>query len=829
MAGRTDNVCQSGGTRSPPSYVLVTTYMWLLAAVLNRMTDMKKLVEDMLEKMQFHTDLMVALKDKTQGDILVKPRDGPPIPAHRALLSNSTICKEMLEKHSFSLLLASDTYKIPFLKKFCENRILGSLDKSNALDVMEISEACSSQKLKESAMRSVVQHLEDVVFSPKHDGFALRNPLLSVEITRAVLREARDWKRSHDIPKRNISDRANYIFHKNYGVQDLIDVLRDCASNNSIREGKAVHGYLVKLNFCVQDAGGSLVLFNHVAYMYVKCSHFTDACRLFDEMPERNAFSWTVMIVGSTENELYLDGFKFFLEMLSEGVCPDKFAYSTVIQSCIGLGRVEFGKMVHALITKSEFSSNTFINTSLLNMYAKFGEVNDSVVLFETMNDHSQVTWNAMISGLASNNLNLEAYSKFCSMMKEEFEPNIYTFSSVLKAIGKLGDNVRKMHGLLAKFGDESRVLSADNALMDAYAKCEHIEGVTKIFRSMKERDVISWTTVVRAYAQCLEEEQALNTFLMMLEENVIPNQFTFSSILVTCASLCLLEFGRQVHGLLLKEGFMGYDDCVESTLINMYAKCGSIDEAERVFEKIVNPDVISWTAIILGYAQHGLSDHALSLFRKMEESGMKPTSVTIFHGGLVDEGLLYFQSMKEKYGLVPEMEHYACVVDLLSRVGHLDDAMEFINGMPIEPTEMVWQTLLGACRVRGNVDLGEIAARKILSVRPDYSATYVLLANTYIETGSLDDGLSLRHAMKVRGVKKEPGCSWIVTGGRVHKFFSRDQQHVRKGEIYAKLDELMEKMEATGYQGLEKNKWDKVRVAMNWAKMAINLGRVAY
>ncbi|XP_058072092.1 pentatricopeptide repeat-containing protein At3g53360, mitochondrial-like [Magnolia sinica] len=718
-------------------------------------------------------------------------------------------------------------------------------------------------------------------------------------------------ERSHEITRSKIYSQTNFNSNGKPEIQTFIDLLRDCASKKSILEGKKAHGYLLKSNFDVEHAGKWLVLFNHVAYMYAKCSNFTYARRVFVEMPERNVFSWTVMIVGSTDNGLFLDGFRFFCEMQSHGVRPDKFAYTTVVQSCIGLDSVEYGKMVHAQIAKSEFSSNTFVNTSLLTMYAKFGKINDSVLLFKTMNLHNQVTWNAMISGFALNNLNLEPYDCFQSMMEEGFEPNIFTFASVLKAVGKLGDvckgrqvhsyvrecnlesnvvagtalidmyskcgcltdarsvfdknftncevntpwnamisgysqggfcedaldlftqmrvknvymdlftygsvfnalagirclhNVREVHGLVTMFGDDSRVLSVNNALMDAYAKCGSLEDAGKVFESMEERDVVSWTTMLTAYAQCLEGEKVLNVFSMMRQDNVKPNQFTFSSVLIACASLCLLDYGRQVHGLLCKDGFRG-DDCVESALIDMYAKCGSIAEAEKVFEEIINPDIVSWTAIIWGYAQHGFSNRALRHFREMEDSGIKPNKVTILcvlfacsHGGMVNEGLLYFDSMKERYGLMPEMEHYACVVDILARVGRFDDAMEFINGMPINPTEMVWQTLLGACRVHGNVELGEIAAKKILSVRPDYSATYVLLSNTYIETGSLSNGLSLRNVMKERGVKKEPGFSWIVIGGRVHKFFAGDQNHPRKEDIYAKLDELREKMKAMGY-----------------------------
>ncbi|GAV79491.1 PPR domain-containing protein/PPR_2 domain-containing protein/PPR_3 domain-containing protein, partial [Cephalotus follicularis] len=691
-------------------------------------------------------------------------------------------------------------------------------------------------------------------------------------------------------------------------VQSLIDLLRDSIDIESLKQAKAVHGFVLKSNFSGKDLS---VLLNHVAHAYSKCSNYGSACRVFDEMSNRNIFSWTVMIVGSTENGLFFDGFNFFCEMVNHGILPDKYAYSAIMQTCIGLHSIEIGTIVHAQIVIRGFACHEFVSTSLLNMYAKLGRIEDSFKVFNGLNDHNLVSWNAMISGFTLNGLHLEAFDHFLRMKDEGVSPNMYTLVSVSKAVGKMVDVDRgkvvhrfasdlglrsnvlvgtalidmyskcgslddarsvfdsnfvnfgvnppwnamisgysqcgschealvlfvkmcqkevkadvysycsafnaiatlrcprlaeQVHGKVLKSGHYMMVTSVSNAIADSYAKCGALENVRKIFDRMEDRDLVSWTTLITAYSQCSEWENALSIFSQMREEGFIPNQFTFSSILVSCASLCFLEFGRQVHGLLCKAG-LETDKCMESVLIDMYAKCGSITEAEKVFKRISNPDTVSWTAIISGYAQHGLVEEALALFRKMEVFGVKPSAVTLLcvlfacsHRGMVEEGLHYFLLMDEKYGLVPEMEHYACIVDLLGRVGRLDDAMEFISKMPIRPDEMVWQSLLGACRVHSNVEFGEIAAQKILSIRPEYSATYVLLSNTYIETGSFKDGQSLRDRMKERGVKKEPGYSWISVKGRVHKFYAGDQRHPQKDGIYALLEELRVKVKSMAY-----------------------------
>lgn len=690
-------------------------------------------------------------------------------------------------------------------------------------------------------------------------------------------------------------------------TQELVDLLHDCARNKSIRDSEAVHGYILKCNLPEEDL---LVLLNHVAYSYSKCLDFSAAKLVFDNLPQRNIFSWTVMIAGSTENGFFNDGIKYFYNMQEGGILPDGFAYSSIIHLCIGIECVDCGKAVHAQVVKRGFACHTFVSTSLLNMYAKLGGIEDSCRVFNNMKEHSEVSWAALISGLAANDLYNEAFNSFLTMKKEGVTSNTFTVTSVLKAIGMLGDigkgkqvhkyvsesgmlsNVRvgtalidmyskcgslhdaksvfnnyinsglnmpwnamisgysiskcseealklyvemcqnniksdiytycsvfntvsdlrwlwfgkQVHGMITKSGYQSTVPSVNNAIADAYSKCGSIEDVKKIFDRMEEKDVVSWTTLVNAYSQSSNWTEALANFLQMREQGFTPNQFTYSVVLVSCANLCFLEYGRQVHGLLHKAGLVT-DSCVESALIDMYCKCGSIKEAGCIFNDISNPDVVSWTAMIWGHAQHGSCAYALQLFRKMEQINIEPNAVTILcvlfacsHSGMVDEGLHYFVSMEETYGIVPEMEHYACIVDLLGRVGRLDDAIEFIKGMPVKPNEMVWQSLLGACRIYGDVELGNVAAEKILSILPDCSSTYVLLSNTYMEAGNPKSGISLRNMMKERGVRKEPGYSWISVKDRVHKFYARDQHHPQKDDIYVQLEMLRKNIKDMGY-----------------------------
>ncbi|KAL7146681.1 hypothetical protein ABFS83_06G057900 [Erythranthe nasuta] len=700
----------------------------------------------------------------------------------------------------------------------------------------------------------------------------------------------------------------NYEFPQKAQRQELVDQLHLCAQKELLREASVIHGYVLKSDFADGDL---LTLLNHVMYAYLKCSDFKSAEIVFDYLPRRNVFSWSVMIVGFNKQALFHDGLSYFCKMMDHGIMPDGFAYSAVLQSCIGMDYVDFGDVVHTQIIVGGFGSNVVVSTALLNMYAKLGKIEDAYRVFRSMAEHNDVSWNAMISGFTANGLHSEAFGHFEKMKDQGFVPNVFTLVSVLKAVGMLGDvdkgkqvheyvsangmqdnivvgtalidmyskcsdilearsvfdmnfaecqvngpwnamisgysqckcsqqalhlyvqmrqnNIRsdiytycsvfdaianlgclslvkEVHGMVLKSGYDSVDPSVENAIADAYAKCGSLKEVQKIFNKTKSRDIVSWTTLVTGYAQCSKWEESLIIFSQMREEGFTPNNFTLASLLTACANLCYLEYGRQIHSLLCKLGFETVTH-IESALIDMYAKGGCIVEAEKVFNRILNPDVVSWTAILAGYAYHGSVAQALWYFKRMELMGIKPNAVTLLcilftcsHAGLVKEGLQYFWSMEKDYDLVPKMEHYACVVDLLGRVGRLNEAFEFITEMPIEPDEMVWQSLLAACRIHGNVEFGEIAAKKILSLCPEYSSTYVLLSNTYMETGSFQDGVNLRKVMRKHGVRKEPGYSWITVEGRVHRFYAGDANHPEKDDIYDKLEELRRTMKTLGY-----------------------------
>jgi pentatricopeptide repeat protein len=285
----------------------------------------------------------------------------------------------------------------------------------------------------------------------------------------------------------------------------------------------------------------------------------------------------------------------------------------------------------------------------------------------------------------------------------------------------------------------------------------------------------------------------------------VKPDLKCFASVLPACANLAALEKGMEIHEEINRSEFQ-LDVFVENALIDMYAKCGQIDKARELFDKMCQRYVVSWNTMIGGYAVHGLGKEAIKLFEQMQQSGVNPDHVTFVcvlsaccHAGLVDEGWQYFDCMGRDYHIQPTMEHYVCMVDLLGRAGRLDEAEDFINKMAIKHAS-VWRCLLGVCKLRNNVELGERVAERLYDLDPENATPYVLLSSIYAAAGRWDDAKNVRRMMKDRMIKKTPGCSWIEVNKQVHAFLMGERSHPQAKEISAKLETLTTELKTTGY-----------------------------
>ncbi|XP_019191312.1 PREDICTED: pentatricopeptide repeat-containing protein At4g14850-like isoform X3 [Ipomoea nil] len=505
-------------------------------------------------------------------------------------------------------------------------------------------------------------------------------------------------------------------------------------------------------------------------------------------------------------------------------------ALGSLVESAVLNRSLLLGQAVHAKIVKTlEPPFPSFISNHLINLYSKLGVLNSAqLVLSLTPTRHrSVVTWTALIAGSVQNGHFAAALLHFCNMRRDRIQPNDFTFPCLFKASAFLNSPLigQQLHALAVKSSLILDVFVGCSAF-DMYSKTGIRELADKVFEempdrniatwnsselvfdSMDERNGVSWCSLLAVYEQNDLGEKALKVFLKAREEGIEPTEFMVSSVLSACAGLAAFELGRSIHGLVVK-ACVEENVFVRSVLVDMYGKCGCIEDCERAFYEMPERNLITWNALIGGYAHQGHANMALDLFEDMtrKTQDVVPNYVTFVcvltacsRAGAVETGMDIFEAMKDKYGIEPGAEHYACVVDMLGRAGMVERAYEFIKRMPIRPTVSVWGALLGACRVHGKPELGKIAADNLFQIDPQDSGNHVILSNMFASSGRWEEANLVRKEMKDIGIKKGAGYSWISVKNSVHVFRAKDTSHVKYQEILAMLAKLKREMKAAGY-----------------------------
>jgi pentatricopeptide repeat protein len=416
-------------------------------------------------------------------------------------------------------------------------------------------------------------------------------------------------------------------------------------------------------------------------------------------------------------------------------------------------------------------------------------------------------SWNRRLAKYVKTGEYEKTMELFKQMQKRGMRPDRFTFVPVLNACAGLRalEEGRPAHQLIMQTGCEADVF-VGSSLVDMYAKCGHVEDALRVFNKMPSRDVVTWSALILGHVKYGQGQKALELFRQMQQEGVQPDPVTFVAVLNACASVSALEEGRCAHEQIIRSGCESVV-FVRSSLVDMYAKCGSMEDACRVFNTMPSHDVVSWNALLGGFAMHGQGKEALVHFERMCEEGVHPDDITFVcllsacsHAGFVDEGLRFYALMTTVYRIPAKLEHYTCMVDLLGRAGHLQEAENMIQGMPCKPNAAIWRALLGACRIHGNVEMGERMAKRVLELEPKNAAGFVLLSNLYAATGNLELSESVERQRKERDAKKQPGRTWIEVNDAVHTFVVDDQIHPEMIKIRAELKRLSVLMHDAGY-----------------------------
>ncbi|XP_028797528.1 pentatricopeptide repeat-containing protein At2g03880, mitochondrial-like [Neltuma alba] len=582
----------------------------------------------------------------------------------------------------------------------------------------------------------------------------------------------------------------------------LASILRVCSMLGLIQSGELIHGYVLK-----SGLESNVYVLTSLVDVYAKCKRISEAEYLFKFLPNsrENHVLWTSMLSGYAHNGDGHKAIEFFRDMHKEGVELNHFTFPSILTACSAVSSQCFGEQVHGCIVQSGFGTNIYVQSALVNMYAKCGDLNSAKKVLEAMEVDDVISWNSMIVGCARHGFEDEALLLFKKMHARNMKIDNYTFPSVLNCCIMGSIDAKSVHCLAIKCGFENYQL-VGNALVDMYAKIGDLNCAYVVFNQMQEKDVVSWTSLVTGYAHNGSHEESLKMFSDMRIVGIKPDQFVVASVLSACAELTVLEFGKQVHSDFIKSGLQS-SLSVENSLVAMYAKCGCLDDANCIFDSMQTRDVVTWTALIVGYAQNGKGMDSLMFYNAMISSGTKPDFITFIgllfacsHAGLVNDGRMYFQQMNKVYGIKPGPPHYACMIDLYGRSGMLNEAKELLNKMDVKPDATVWKALLAACRVHGDIELGQMAAQNLFELEPMNAMPYVLLSNMYSAAHKWDDAAKIRKLMKSKGIVKEPGCSWVEVNSRIHIFLSEDRGHPRTVEIYAKIDEIIIRIKEAGY-----------------------------
>uniref|UniRef100_A0ACD6ALK9 Uncharacterized protein n=1 Tax=Avena sativa TaxID=4498 RepID=A0ACD6ALK9_AVESA len=554
------------------------------------------------------------------------------------------------------------------------------------------------------------------------------------------------------------------------------------------------------------------------------------ARQLFDRIPYPDRFTYNSLIRAYSNSGFPQEALCLHRDVLRRGILPNEFTLPFVLKACSRARAAGHALATHGVVVKLGFVCQMFVANALLHSYASEGSsLRDARRFFDEMADRNVVSWNTMIGGYAQAGDTGEACSLFREMRRQGLLADEFTLVSLLLVCSSEGNLQlgRLLHCHMLASG--SRVdLILGNALVDMYGKCGDLWMARRCFDMMRIKNVVSWTSMLCALANHGSVDAASSWFDQMPERNIVswnamiycyvqggrcretldlynrmkslglaPDEITLAAVLSACGQKGDLASGKLIH-CYVRDRFSDPGIALLNSLLDMYARCGQVDTAIGLFTEMPSKNVVSWNVIIGALAMHGRAQETVTFFRTMVSHAFSPDEITFVgllsacsHGGLLEDGQYYFKAMRHVYNVKPEVEHYACMVDLLGRRGHLIDAVNLIKDMPMKPDVVVWGALLGACRIHGNVGIGKLVIKQLLELEGISGGLFVVISNLFYETRQLEYMKRLRKLMRERGAKKDMGVSSIEVNNRVHEFGVEDIRHESSNEIYAAVDQL--------------------------------------
>lgn len=549
----------------------------------------------------------------------------------------------------------------------------------------------------------------------------------------------------------------------------VISIISACSKLGAVFLGKSVHAFSLRKGFESNlNVSNALLAFYSGSFQLFSCFN------LFCKMPIRSVVSWNTLIYCCAHNTEMEMAFSLLKQMQKEGIELDLV---TLISILPGLSESKYlgeGMAVHCYAVKSNFALDVSLVNALVSMYCNCGDLDAGRLLFDVMPEKSVVSWNALLTGFRLHSLQNGVMVLFGEMAEHNQRPNYVSLLNLLPACYTQLQG-KSVHAFAVRTGifQETCLLTS---LLLMYARFENINSCLLLFQMGKKEDISMWNAMMSVYTQTNNAKMVIAFFYDLLRMGLKPDNFTVLSLISACVQLNSINLANSTMAFLICKGF-DKDVTISNALIDLYARCGNISTARRLFDELNGRDAVSWTVMINGYGLHGYGKYALDLFLQMEISGIKPDDITYStilsacsHSGLAEQGRMVFNSMAD-HGISPGIVHYACMVDLLGRTGHLNEAYDMVMGLPCKPSTSLLESLLGACRIHGDVELGEKISRKLSVLDPENSRAYVMLYNIYAAAGRWTDAERVRSEMEGKQLRKTPGFSLLV----------RDELHDRK------------------------------------------------
>lgn len=590
-------------------------------------------------------------------------------------------------------------------------------------------------------------------------------------------------------------------------VSTLLLVIQMIRNLGTLLEGQKMHGYMIKTDFLSVSS-----VQNSLLSMYADMA-MEFAQNLFDQMSNRDVIAWSVMISGYVKSNKACVALGVFKEMLSEfGSKIDGHTIVSVLKACTNLNDLITGRTLHGFGIQKGFDFDLFLGNSLVDMYSKCNDPDSALQAWKDMPIKNIVSWNSLLSGLVCNEKHSEAISLFNSMQKAGIEPDGVTLVNLLQECKHFQSPLlcKCIHTVIIRKNHDLNELIL-NTLIDVYAKCNLIFLAQKLFNSTKIRDTVSWSTMIAAFTHCSLPDEAIKVYHEMIQTQEKPNSITILNLIEACSYDAELKRPKWAHGIAIRKGFAS-DANVGTAILDMYSSYGDIITSKKAFNQISNKNIISFSAMIAAYGMNGLPRDALRLLNEMETHDLKPNSITILsvlsacsHGGLIKEGLSFFQKFIKSQEVKPSLEHYSCLVDLLSRGGKLDLAMELIKQLAKQQnvTASSCGALLSGCRTNFNVNekIQEKVVSCVLELEPNNSSGYMLASNMYASKGLWDHAARIRALVKDKHIKVVAGYSMVHVNNKCCKFIAGDRNQFLSNEIRATIEELHEFMKTEKIQ----------------------------